>query len=67
VVKINGYTIPAHISHSQITTWLACGWKYFLTRIAGTQESGTWWLVGGSALHEASEAYDRKLWQEQGK
>ena len=63
MIKINGYEIPAHISYSQITTWLDCGWKYYLSRIENQQETGSWWLVGGSSVHEATEAVDKALWE----
>jgi len=46
---------------------LSCGWLYFLTRIASAKEQSSWWLVGGSAVHEATEAYDWKLWEEMNK
>lgn len=65
--KINGFDVPEHISHSQLTTWLSCGWLYFLTRIANAKEQSSWWLVGGSAVHEATEAYDWKLWEDMNK
>lgn len=67
MIQINGYELPAHVSHSQITTWSSCGYKYYLNKIVQVPESGTWWLVGGSAVHEATEAYDRALWEREGK
>ena len=67
MIKINGYEIPAHVSHSQLTTWLSCGWKYYLTKVEQLKESQTWWLAGGIAVHEATEAYDKNLWEVEGK
>jgi hypothetical protein len=67
MIKINGYELPAHVSHSQITTWSSCGHKYYLNKVVQVPESGTWWLVGGSSVHEATEAYDRAIWERDGK
>lgn len=60
-VRINGHELPVHVSHSQITTWLTCGWKYYLSKVEELPESGSWWLVGGSSVHEATETIDRAL------
>jgi hypothetical protein len=30
-------------------------------------EGQTWWLAGGVAVHEATEAYDRQLWETEGR
>lgn len=50
--------VTDHLSYSQITNWLHCGEQYRLTRVAKLQEHPSWWLAGGSAVHEATEAYD---------
>lgn len=61
-IQINGYDLPEYISYSSLTTWLECGWKYYLTRLAGVQEEQqSWWLVGGSAVHAATEKWDKSL------
>lgn len=60
-IKINGHDLPVHISYSSLTTWLDCGWKYYLTRIEKVEERPTWYLVGGSAVHTATEQYDLEL------
>lgn len=62
-IKIDGYEIPSHVSYSALTTWLDCGWKYFLTRMVKEKERPTWYLVGGSAVHAATEAYDKSFYQ----
>lgn len=67
MINIDDFDMPEHISHSQLTTWLSCGWLYFLTRIASVKETGSWWLVGGSSVHEATEAYDLAMWEREGK
>lgn len=60
-IKVDGYELPVHISYSQLTTYLDCGWKYYLSRIQKVPESGSWWLVGGSSVHEATEVFDKAL------
>ena len=67
MIKINGYDLPAHISYSSLTTWLDCGWKYYLTRIVKETEDPTWYLCGGSAVHAATEAYDKDLYENEGR
>lgn len=52
-------TSHGHVSYSSLTSWLGCGEKFRLTKIAGAQEIPAWWSIGGSAVHEATEAIDR--------
>lgn len=47
-----------YISHSAMSTWLNCGWSFYLTRIQKVQENPSYWLVGGKSLHEGTEIYD---------
>jgi putative RecB family exonuclease len=47
-----------YISHSAMSTWLNCGWSFYLTRIQKIQENPSYWLVGGKSLHEGTEIYD---------
>lgn len=63
MITIGGHRLPDHISHSQMTTWLDCGWAYFLGKSIGVKEIPSWWLIGGSAVHEATEAYDKTEWE----
>jgi hypothetical protein len=65
-IKINGYDLPGHVSYSSFTTWLDCGFKYYLSRVEQHQGAPSWWLVGGSALHTASEEWDKVYFQEAG-
>ncbi len=51
--------LPEHISYSSFTTWQDCGWKYYLTKVEGIQEGHAVWFTGGSALHLATEYYDK--------
>lgn len=66
-VKINGYDLPPHVSYSSLTTYLSCGWQYYLTRIVKVVEQPTWYLAGGSAVHTATELYDKDLFETEGK
>ena len=61
MISIDGTEVPAYVSYSQLSTWLMCGWQYYLTRVDKVSEDPAWWLVGGSALHEATELYDKAL------
>jgi len=60
MVSIDDHELPEHISYSSLTEWLSCGWKYYLSRIKKYQELPAWWFFGGSAVHRATEEYDRK-------
>ena len=51
-------TLPAHASYSAITTFLKCGWSYYLGRIKALEEEPSVWLTGGSAFHKACENFD---------
>lgn len=44
---------PAHMSNSQLSSWLRCGKSYQLSRILGAPSKPATWLVAGTALHEA--------------
>jgi hypothetical protein len=50
--------LPAHLSYSQVTTMLHCGEQWRLSRGLHMPEAPAWALVGGSAVHKASEVYD---------
>ncbi|MFF6988333.1 PD-(D/E)XK nuclease family protein [Streptomyces sp. NPDC010273] len=52
--------LPRHISHSSRESLERCAKQYFLTRVAKAPQTPALWLAGGSAVHEATEAYD--LW-----
>jgi putative RecB family exonuclease len=41
-----------------MSTWLNCGWSFYLTRVQKVQENPSYWLVGGKSLHEGTEIYD---------
>lgn len=67
MIRINGYELPAHVSYSALTTYLDCGWKYYLTRIEKQIEQPTWYFCGGSAVHTATELYDNELFATEGR
>lgn len=47
-----------YLSHSSLSSWLDCGERFFLERIARVPQQMSWWLVGGSAFHSATEWLD---------
>src|SRR5438874_2553091 len=49
---------PEHMSHSQATSFLSCGEQYRLEKVVRVPQVPGWALVGGSALHLATEYYD---------
>lgn len=51
--------LPDHISHSSREALARCARAYFLTRVAKAPQLPALWLAGGSAVHEATELYDR--------
>lgn len=51
--------LPKHISYSSFNTWLECGWKYYLTKIKDVPEKHAVWFTGGSAVHKATELFDK--------
>jgi hypothetical protein len=66
-IEINGIELPEHVSYSSFTTWLDCGFKYYLSRVLIESGSPSWWLAGGSAVHTASEVFDKAYFEEEGK
>jgi len=59
VIEIDGSELPEHVSYSAMTTWLSCGWKYYLKYAKKMAEQPAWWFYGGSAVHQATENYDQ--------
>ena len=58
-IKLEQYTLPEHMSYSAFSTYLTCGYQYYLGRLLEKQEEPSVWSVGGSAFHLACETYDR--------
>jgi hypothetical protein len=54
------YEVPPHLSHSQSSNLLGeyCGASYWYERVLGKPSRPGWAMMGGSALHEGSEAWD---------
>lgn len=54
------YEVSPWLSHSQSSNLLGeyCSASYFYSRVLGKPERPGWAMLGGSALHEASEAWD---------
>lgn len=47
------------LSFSSLESWLTCGERYRLEKVVGVQQTKAWYLLGGSAVHEATEIIDR--------
>ena len=48
-----------HLSHSAISDIASCGEKFRLRRIVKVPTAPSWALIGGSAVHAATEALDK--------
>lgn len=55
------FQVPGHTSHSAINSYLRCGKAYELGKL-GVEELPAWWLIGGSAVHTATEWLDKGEW-----
>lgn len=53
--------VPEYVSHSAWSQYIKCGKQYELERVAKVPHPPAWYLVGGSAVHKATEVYDRDL------
>ena len=53
-----------HVSYSQYHEYVSCGERFRLTRLVGIKEDPAYWFAGGTALHSATEAVDRALFEE---
>lgn len=51
--------VPRYVSYSRLSSWLSCGKRYELEKLAGVVEVPAWYFVGGSAVHQATEDFDR--------
>lgn len=58
---------PAYRSYSSFTSWLSCGKAWQLSRLAEAKEQPAWWFAGGKAVHTATEAYDKRLYETEGR
>ena len=58
-IQLDEYTLPEHVSYSAFTTYIDCGYQYYLGRLLMKEELPSVWSVGGSAFHLACENYDK--------
>ncbi len=48
-----------HLSYSTLTNWFDCPKKVELAKIRKAPARPAWWFAGGTAVHQATEDYDR--------
>jgi len=58
-IQLGEYILPEHVSYSAITTYIDCGYQYYLGRLLQLPEEPSVWSTGGSAFHRATEEYDK--------
>jgi PD-(D/E)XK nuclease superfamily len=58
--------VPPHFSYSSLSSYMQCGQRYFLEKIAHVPEIPSWWFVGGSAVHKVTELWDQENFPESG-
>lgn len=51
----------AHLSYSQVSSYIDCGYRYYLERVLRAPQVPAWWFIGGHAVHAATEAADKDL------
>lgn len=59
MIDLETLTGSRYLSFSSLETWLSCGEKYRLTKVIGVARGSAWYLLGGSAVHEATELLDK--------
>lgn len=57
------FQMPQHVSHSSLNSYIRCGKAYELSKL-GVEEPPAWWLLGGSAVHKATEWIDKGEWDD---
>lgn len=57
------FQLPLHVSHSAINNYIRCGKAYELGKL-GVEELPAWWLLGGGAVHKATEWLDKDEWDD---
>lgn len=53
------YAPPLHLSPSQIGSLTTCGYRYYLEKVARAPQRESWASIGGTVVHELTEAFDR--------
>ena len=56
--SLEALTGSKYLSFSSLESWLSCGEKYRLQKVVGVHQQQAWYLLGGSAVHEATEMLD---------
>lgn len=52
--------LPKFVSKSQVNQYLKCGKQYELERIVKVPTPPTWYFIGGTAVHKATERLDQE-------
>lgn len=50
--------MPGHLSFSSLSSYVQCGWRYYVERGLKIQGAPSWAQIGGSAVHEMTADYD---------
>jgi hypothetical protein len=58
MIQLGDYELPEHVSYSAFSTYVDCGYQYYLGRLMQVPEAPSVWSVGGSAFHTATELWD---------
>ena len=58
MIQLGEYKLPEHVSYSAFSTYVDCGYQYYLGRLMMVPEAPSVWSVGGSAFHRATELWD---------
>lgn len=58
MIQLGEYKLPEHVSYSAFSTYVDCGYQYYLGRLLMVPEEPSVWSVGGSAFHRATELWD---------
>lgn len=58
------FQLPEHTSHSAISSYQRCGKAFELSRLHKVPEAPAWFLLGGSAVHKATEWIDKGEWDD---
>ena len=55
---------PAHLSHSQVTTWLRCQHQWYLEKRMQVDRRPAVYLCAGSAIHSVIEQLNKGFYLE---
>ena len=58
-MSLETLTGSPYLSFSSLESWLTCGERYRLEKVIGVASTKAWYLLGGSAVHEATEIIDK--------